>query len=205
MLTLSQYGVTLKRIELEDIEEIRQWRNLHYIKNKMQYKEEITPEMQLKWYNSINNKFNYYFIIINELGKRVGLINSKNVDLKLKKGEGGIFISDVEVWNTSTPAIASIILLNFSICCLRSFEKSLIVILKSNKSAIDYNKKLGYYIVNEDEHIVNMELTKDSYLQSVKGYSKILGKLYPKKDKLEIKGSVSDINLEEINALLVST
>ena len=72
MLTLSQYGVTLKRLELNDIEEVRQWRNFNHIQNKMQYKEDISSEMQLIWFNSVNNKLNYYFIIIDETGKRVG-------------------------------------------------------------------------------------------------------------------------------------
>jgi hypothetical protein len=203
MLTLSQYGVTLKRLELDDIEEVRKWRNLHYIQNKMQYKEDISSEMQLIWFNSVNNNLNYYFIIINEKGKRVGLINSKDVDLKQKNGEGGIFISDRDVWNTVTPAVASIILLNFSICCLQLFDRSLITIIKSNTSAINYNKKLGYSVVDEGDSVVRMELTKESYLHSVKAYSKILDKLYPNNKELMISGSVSVINIEEINDLLI--
>jgi hypothetical protein len=203
MLTLSQYGVTLKRLELDDIEEVRKWRNFHYIQNKMQYKEDISSEMQLIWFNSVNNKLNYYFIIINEKGKRVGLINSKDVDLKQKNGEGGIFISDRDVWNTFTPAVASIILLNFSICCLQLFDRSLITIIKSNTSAINYNKKLGYSVVDEGDSVVRMELTKESYLHSVKAYSKILDKLYPNNKELMISGSVSVINIEEINDLLI--
>jgi len=203
MLTLSQYGVTLKRLELDDIEEVRQWRNFQHIQNKMQYKEEISSEMQLIWFNSVNNKLNYYFIIIDEKGKRVGLINSKDVDLKSKNGEGGIFISDRSVWNTVTPAVASIILLNFSICCLQSFDRSLITIIKSNTSAINYNNKLGYSVVYEDDFVVRMELTKESYLHNVKAYSKILDKLYPNDKELMISGSVSVINIEEINDLLI--
>jgi hypothetical protein len=203
MLTLSQYGVTLKRLELNDIEEVRQWRNFNHIQNKMQYKEDISSEMQLIWFNSVNNKLNYYFIIIDETGKRVGLINSKDVDLKNKNGEGGIFISDRGVWNTVTPAVASIILLNFSICCLQSFDRSLITIIKSNTSAINYNNKLGYSVVDEDDFVVRMELTKESYLHNVKAYSKILDKLYPNDKELMVSGSVSVINIEEINDLLI--
>ncbi len=203
MLTLSQYGVTLKRLELNDIEEVRQWRNFNHIQNKMQYKEDISSEMQLIWFNSVNNKLNYYFIIIDEKGKRVGLINSKDVDLKNKNGEGGIFISDRGVWNTVTPAVASIILLNFSICCLQSFDRSLITIIKSNTSAINYNNKLGYSVVDEDDFVVRMELTKESYLHNVKAYSKILDKLYPNDKELMVSGSVSVINIEEINDLLI--
>ena len=71
MLTLYQYGVTLKRLEINDIEEVRSWRNFHYIQNKMQFTEDISSEMQLIWFNSINNKLNYYFIIIDQNGKRV--------------------------------------------------------------------------------------------------------------------------------------
>ena len=202
MLTLSQYGVTLKRLEINDIEEVRNWRNFHYIQNKMQFTEDISSEMQLIWFNSINNKLNYYFIIIDENGKRVGLINSKNVDLKNKNGEGGIFISDRAVWNTITPAVASVILLNFSLCCLQSFDRSLITIIKSNTSAINYNNKLGYSVVDEDDFAVRMELTKESYVHSAKTYLKALDKLYPNDKELIISGSVSDINIQEINDLL---
>ena len=202
MLTLSQYGVTLKRLEINDIEEVRSWRNFHYIQNKMQFTEDISSEMQLIWFNSINNKLNYYFIIIDENGKRVGLINSKNVDLKNKNGEGGIFISDRAVWNTFTPAVASVILLNFSLCCLQSFDRSLITIIKSNTSAINYNNKLGYSVVDEDDFAVRMELTKESYVHSAKTYLKALDKLYPNDKELIISGSVSDINIQEINDLL---
>ena len=202
MLTLYQYGVTLKRLEINDIEEVRRWRNFHYIQNKMQFTEDISPEMQLIWFNSINNKLNYYFIIIDENGKRVGLINSKNVDLKNKNGEGGIFISDRAVWNTITPAVASVILLNFSLCCLQSFDRSLITIIKSNTSAINYNNKLGYSVVDEDDFAVRMELTKESYVHSAKTYLKALDKLYPNDKELIISGSVSDINIQEINDLL---
>ena len=163
MLTLSQYGVTLKRLTIEDIEEVRLWRNEHFIQNKMLFTDEITPEMQIKWFNSINNKLNYYFIIIDERGKRVGLINSKNVSIEKKVGEGGIFISDVDVWYTPTPVIASMILINFSILLLKSFDRSIVRILKSNKSAIEYNKRLGYSKLSEDEETIVMELTKKSY------------------------------------------
>ena len=158
--------------------------------------------MQLIWFNSINNKLNYYFIIIDENGQRVGLINSKNVDLKNKNGEGGIFISDRAVWNTFTPAVASVILLNFSLCCLQSFDRSLITIIKSNTSAINYNNKLGYSVVDEDDFAVRMELTKESYVHSAKTYLKALDKLYPNDKELIISGSVSDINIQEINDLL---
>lgn len=205
MLTLSQYGVTLKRLTVADIEEVRLWRNKQFIQNKMLFKEEITPEMQAKWFASINNKFNYYFIIIDEKGKRVGLINSKNASVEKKEGEGGIFISDVDTWNTTTPIIASIIIINFSIVQLTSFDRSIIRVLKSNESAIEYNKRLGYLPSSEDEQTMVMELTKESYLKAIQPIKKTLERLHPNEKELVYSGSVSENNLDELNELLKKT
>ena len=202
MLTLSQYGVTLKRLVFEDIEEVRLWRNEQFIRNKMLFTEEITPEMQEKWFASIDNKSNYYFIIIDERGKRVGLINSKNASLGKKVGEGGIFISDLDVWYTATPVIASMILINFSILELTSFDRSIVRILRTNKPAIEYNKRLGYLKCSEDEKSIVMELTKSSYLKAIEPYAEILGKLHPKQKDLIYSGTVSKNNIDEINILL---
>ena len=47
-----------------------------------------------------------------------------------------------------------------------------------------------------------MELTKESYVHSAKTYLKALDKLYPNDKELIISGSVSDINIQEINDLL---
>jgi hypothetical protein len=71
MLILKQYGVTLTRIQEKDIELIRYWRNQSDIVNFMEYKNYIFPEAQKKWFASIDNKLNYYFIIEFE-NKKIG-------------------------------------------------------------------------------------------------------------------------------------
>ena len=204
MLTLSQYGVTLKRLTIDDIEEVRLWRNENYIKDKMIYSKEITPQMQKKWFDSINNKYNYYFVIIDSDGDRVGLINSKNINLDEKVGEGGIFIADKKVWKTVTPVIASMILINFSVVLLNSFDKSIVKVLKSNSSAIEYNKRLGYFKSDENNGIIQMKLTKESYIEATKMYSQILKKFHPNHSELNYSGTPSELNIDEINNLLIN-
>jgi len=76
MLVLKQYGVTLTRIDEANIELVRYWRNQSDIINFMEYKNYITPSNQKKWFASVNNKWNYYFIIEFE-NKKIGLINVK--------------------------------------------------------------------------------------------------------------------------------
>ena len=73
-MIVEQYGVTYSRVTEADIELIRHWRNQPFIRDTMQFKEYITPEMQKKWFERINNKYNYYFLIEVDGNKR-GLIN----------------------------------------------------------------------------------------------------------------------------------
>jgi hypothetical protein len=79
MLTIEQYGVKLRRLQIEDIELVRFWRNQEHVVKNMEFKRQITSEEQLIWFNSINNIANYYFMIEFE-GKDIGVINVKNVD-----------------------------------------------------------------------------------------------------------------------------
>ena len=74
-----KYGITLTRLREDDIELVRKWRNSPGIQQYMEYREFITEEMQKKWFESINNLQNFYFIIEYE-NKKIGLINTSNID-----------------------------------------------------------------------------------------------------------------------------
>ena len=119
MLYLRQFGVTLKRIEESDIELVRKWRNSSIIKSQMEYKKHITSEMQRKWFASINNKLNYYFLIQFD-SKNVGVINCKNLDFKTNSSEGGIFV--VNTNNEFIGTFASLCLLNACFKKINCFE-----------------------------------------------------------------------------------
>lgn len=203
MLTLSQYGVTLKRVTANDIEEIRYWRNKPFIRNTMQFRKHITKKMQQEWFYSINNKYNYYFLIQYK-NKNIGVINVRDVNLKEMYGEGGIFIWDKNYWNTFIPSFATFILLDFIFNILQVSTKSFIRILKSNEKAIAYNKALGYVLVPYQEnkqHQVYV-LTKEDYntkTKKLKKAAQIISKDY---NEMQISGEISDLNIDEINNLL---
>ena len=205
MLILKQYGITLKRVEESDLEEIRYWRNQRFIAEKMIYRKEISKEEQVEWFRKINNQYNYYFIIIDAQGNRIGVINSKDVDLKKGEGEGGIFIWDQKYWETQAPSLASLVLLNFSMLMLESFKRSKIKVLKSNVSAMRYNEKLGYSISEslEGKEYVEMLLTRESYIKSTENLRQKLARAYRTKGELKVEGRTSEINTEEINKLLI--
>ncbi len=205
MLTLEQYGLKLVRIEEKDIELIRYWRNQSDIVNYMEYKKYITPTAQKKWFESVNNKFNYYFIIEFE-EKKVGLINAKDFDPAAGFGEGGIFIWDKNFINSFVAVFSSLCLLNFMLLELKGFEKSRIRVLKNNERAIHYNKLLGYSLLPGQDNIDNQlyELTTSDYLKYGTKLNKAAAILSENDFGIKYYGTVCDENMDAINALLIN-
>lgn len=206
MITLEQYGVKLIRLQEKDIELVRYWRNQNDITNYMEYRNYITPMDQIKWFNSINNKLNYYFVIQYE-GKKVGLINSKNYDSKLGFSEGGIFIWDKHYLNSYVAIYSTLCFLNFIFHHLKISKKSMARILRNNPRAIQYNKQIGYKLLPNQEDIENQlyELSEEDYIISGGKLNKAAALLNPEHQTLKYYGVVCDENLEEVNALLTKT
>lgn len=135
-------GVTLCRVEHKHIEMLRNWRNDSKIASNMFYQEHITPEMQEKWFKTLNVETDFYFII--EVNKEpIGLINLSQIDYNKKEGQVGLFIYNQNFWGTPAPVIASLMLLNFAF----EYKKLNCVwakVRKENISAQNYNKMLGF-------------------------------------------------------------
>ncbi|WP_101689386.1 GNAT family N-acetyltransferase [Dysgonomonas massiliensis] len=152
-MKISAYNVTLTRLTEDKIELIRQWRNDPKISQYMEYREHITAEMQLNWFRKIDNENNYYFIIEFE-GKEIGLANLRDIDYEKKEGEGGIFIYDDSMLNSTVSFQAVLAINDFSFERL-NLDRILIHVLKNNKRAILFNKALGYVRVDTDEDVEN--------------------------------------------------
>ena len=166
----------LTRLKAEDIELVRQKRNSKKISSVMHYQELISPEMQKKWFESVNTIYHNYFII-HYKGEKIGLINGKNSDYKKRTSEGGMFVWDDKYWGTLIPSMCSVIMSDhaFLIC---SYKKNYIKILKSNQKAVLYNQKLGYEPTSDypsDEEVQWFELTKEKYEKAVVKIRKAIG------------------------------
>lgn len=157
-LTLTGYGVTLRRLTHDKIEMLRQWRNDPKIQQYMIYREYITPEMQEKWFEKINNDNNFYFIIEYE-GREVGMINIKDVDYEKKTGEPGMFLYDDNLWNSDVGMRASFCFGDFVWDTL-GLESLYIHVVASNKRALHYNLLLGYEMVQGFENEENVLLVQ---------------------------------------------
>ena len=203
MISLDQYGITLKRITEEDIELIRNKRNTPAIRARMSYRKKISSAEQKLWFQSINNQLNYYFLIKIDF-KPIGVINCKEVNIVDQYGEGGIFIWDENYVGTPYPTFASLILLDFIFNELCIGNLSFARILSSNSGAQRYNKMLGYVKMPRQENIDNQwyVLTKETFnkksillKKAAKAFSKSEGKLI-------VRGGICKENLNELNAYL---
>jgi UDP-4-amino-4,6-dideoxy-N-acetyl-beta-L-altrosamine N-acetyltransferase len=163
-MIVRKYGITLRRLKEADIELLRQKRNSTAIQNTMFYREEITPEMQKKWFDSINNKNNGYFIIEFE-GKKIGLVHGKDIDFEKRTCEGGVFIWDENYIRSFIPSLASVIMNDWTFYMI-NFKAIYAKIMVDNSIAINYNKLMGYKPcepLNDDKGVQWMILTKESY------------------------------------------
>jgi hypothetical protein len=168
----------------------------------MAFKKYITKKMQEKWFLSINNINNYYFIIHYE-GKDIGVINCKNVNEKEAYGEGGIFISDSNYIGSMAPVFATLCLINAIFYVLKFSNKSFVQILQNNHVSISYNKSIGYSLIPGQEKVKNQwyVLTKEDYELKAGKINKAAASLSGDHELPRVKGTVSDIHLDRINKL----
>ncbi len=167
-MQIRKYGITLNRLCEDDIELIRVMRNSERIQRFMHYQENITQEMQKKWFKTIDNTNNFYFIIEKE-EKKIGLIHGvKNNTINNKViMEGGIFIWEENEYHTHTSIACSLITADLAFYFLE-IDESRIKVLKSNKKMISYNKKMGYEVYDEGDDVFHLKLTKKRYEKNIK-------------------------------------
>lgn len=173
-----KYGITLRRIVEEDIELIRQWRNSKPIQQNMHFREYITKQMQKKWFRSIDNINNFYYIIEYQ-GKKVGLFNEKNIDWEKRTSENGLFIADEKLINTPIPILASLCLCEIGFNIIQG-EKAFIHVLKNNHQAITYNLRFGYELCEnqENDELQRYVLTKETFEKKGKKLLEAANEIY---------------------------
>ena len=204
-MIVEQYGLKYTRVTEQDLELIRYWRNKDFIRDTMQFKEYITAEMQQKWFERINNKYNYYFII-EANNQKIGLINYKDPAPNTKTAEGGIFIWEQDYWGTPIPVFASLTLLECMYEVLNLGDNSMVTVAKNNKRALTFNKMLGYEIYEEykNELFYKLILTKGRYFSKTSKLKKAAAIYSKGNTKIKITATPSDLLSDDLNKYLTN-
>jgi len=188
---ITKYGISLIRLKREHIELVRQKRNLPHIQEKMIYKKKVSKWQQKRWFESINNLYNYYFLIQYN-GDFIGLVNGKNADFDNMTMEGGVFIWDKTYWNSIVPMMATIIMHDCSFF-ISKFKTLTAKVEINNAKALQFNKSLGYKIVQSNKEFFQMELTIEGYLMATEKIRKSIAQLTKDAEPL----STNNISFED--------
>lgn len=176
-MIIKKYGITLARLTEADIELVRQHRNSELIRRRMFYQKQITEEEQKKWFATINNDLNYYFLILHK-GKKIGLTHGTIDSYEKGISHGGIFIWEPTAMQSHLPIVASVCATDL-IFFLVKIKKSMAEVRSDNKIALEYNQKFGYKIVEElsDAEKFVLELTPENYLETAKTIREMVKKM----------------------------
>ena len=189
------YGIVLERLREDKIEMVRRWRNDEHIRRFMDYQQEITPEMQRRWFDSINDLNNFFFIISYNV-KDIGLIHCSDIDWDKKKGHAGLFIWNVHFIDTYIPVLASLSLLDlfFFGFRLKNIEAK---VKNDNRRAIAYNRSLGFeYVEPVNAQFDLYNVSRQSYINTAKRLKKAASGLVPQKPCLQFEPERHSIDKE---------
>lgn len=151
--------VSLKLIQQEDIELIRNWCNSEDVNQFFIFPGYISKEQQKKWFEKVLTSGRDYFFLIIVDGEPIGLTEIKNIDWDRREGETGIFIAKDEYKKDLVSFEASYLIGKHFFETL-NLRKAKIEILESNKRALRYNKALGFKEVGKREETIDGEIYK---------------------------------------------
>ncbi|RKX18012.1 MAG: hypothetical protein DRP35_09970 [Candidatus Zixiibacteriota bacterium] len=143
----------------------------------MIYRENITPEMQEKWFSGIEKSYHHSYYIIHFEGKDIGLFNQKNFRVPGEITESGIFLVDEKLKTSYIPVIASLTLIEGAFFAMGETE-SFVRVLKTNQEALNYNLNLGYEIYEGKNDFFILRMTPESFLRKTKKLRKAIRNLY---------------------------
>ncbi len=194
----TKYGITFHLLKESDIEMVREWRNAPHITSHMEYREYITPEMQKKWFDSINNIHNLYFVIEYK-NEKIGLTNGKNLDFENWTGEAGIFLYDKKYYRTPVTAIMAIMGAEIFFHLFK-WRAGFAHVLKENKAIRLYMQMLGYRICPDQENKINQKymITRESYNRKRSFLLKMLSVVVNTKEKGKLVIEPQEMNDDRI-------
>lgn len=143
----------------EHLEMVRRWRNDPAVSRYMEARQHITPEMQQRWFDSLDPARQFYFVI--EASSRpLGVAQLKNRDAVLRTAESGIYIARPELRGRRFGLEAYQALLRFGFVDLDLLTVGA-HILSDNPASIRFHEALGFVRVANQEAVYNQQYTLD--------------------------------------------
>jgi UDP-4-amino-4,6-dideoxy-N-acetyl-beta-L-altrosamine N-acetyltransferase len=156
----------LKKIDQNDIEILRSWRNSDDVSKFMISKTKISKDDQLNWYKQISNDSSgYYWVIMLKNKIKIGYASLTKINNLNYTAEPGLYIGDKNYRNTFYGIEAFYYLLDFAFNHIQLKEiKGMVMI--SNQPALKMNKQFGFKILNTYDNFHEISLKKEDFLDN---------------------------------------
>ncbi len=168
-----KYGIKFHELRFEHLEELRRWRNHPDIQRFMVYQDEITPEMQVKWFEAMTELD--CFTMLEFRGRIVGMTQLKRIDYPYRRAEGGIIIFRPEHQSGLIPYRAALAGLD-SDFLHRGLENVYATIRKTNSRARRFARSLGYVLTDPDPNgeLLTANVRIDDYFRAARKWRAVL-------------------------------
>lgn len=144
-------AIELRRLNFQDIEMLRQWRNDSAIQQHMFYQKHISKDEQVNWFKSLSDN-DYYFIIYKN-DEALGMIHLNQLVENQDSAYAGLFIYSSKYIASPIPIYASLALLRFAFEELK-LDTVYAKVRNDNTKAIQYNEFLGFKMQDNGEMVL---------------------------------------------------
>lgn len=89
-------NISLRKITLNDTDNILKWKNNPNVKKNFCIQDNLTKENHLNWFNNriLTKEVEQFIIVDNDASLDIGSIYLRDIDIRNKKAELGIFIGN---------------------------------------------------------------------------------------------------------------
>jgi UDP-4-amino-4,6-dideoxy-N-acetyl-beta-L-altrosamine N-acetyltransferase len=178
----------LRKIEEKDLEQLREWRNSDFVRNRMISRNLISKDQQISWFEkNKSNETRIDFMIEKNDGTPIGSANIFDINHEHKRAEWGFYLGKEEFTMGGYGLEAMILVYRYGFEIL-GLEKVYCQTLASNSKVVQMHKTFGleeegvlkqHYLFNgEWDDVHYMSLFKENYDQKAKKIIEMIKRFY---------------------------
>lgn len=165
-------GVALRRLRLDDIARVREWRNLPDVARYMYTDHEISEGEHARWFGDALERPDRRYWIIELDGAPVGLANLVDISERHRRASWAFYLADPSVRGRGVGSFTESFILREAFDDLK-LHKLCCEVFASNEAVVGMHQKFGFKIDgvlrehiwkgDHFEDVVSMSITADEY------------------------------------------
>lgn len=153
-----RYGVTLKPLTQDMLEQVREWRNSPEIAQHMLDQRLISAEQQQAWFQGLNGDSSRFYWVVWFKEEAIGVVSLLNINQQTKTAEPGMYIVPERYRNNIVPFCVAFALNDYAFEEL-GLEQLLGKIFADNDASLRFHETSGYVQTGQRQFVPLQENT----------------------------------------------